>query len=44
MTKEPRGPLARYAFGYNDQKPGKLWWAIHIGMVAFVIYHFVKIS
>jgi len=39
-AREPKGELARYAYGYSDQKPGKLWWAINIAMVAFVIYKF----
>lgn len=36
MSKEPRGELARYAFGYSDRKPGIAWWLIHGAMVAFV--------
>jgi len=42
--KEPRGELARYAFGYSDKKPGLSWWLIHAGMVAYVIYNFVRIA
>jgi hypothetical protein len=44
MAKEPRGELSRYAFGYSDKKPGKLWWAIHLGMVAFVAYHLFTLA
>lgn len=40
--KEPRGELARYAFGYSDKKPGRAWWVMHLGMIAFVIYHMVQ--
>lgn len=43
MRKEPRGELARYAFGYSDKKPGRAWWIINGGMVAFVIYKFVTV-
>ena len=35
---EPRGELARYAFGYSDRKPGWLFWVIHLAMVAFVLW------
>ena len=38
MRDEPKGELARYAFGFSDQKPGWLWWVIHAGMVAFVVW------
>lgn len=31
----PRGPLARYAYGYTDKKPGWPFWAFHaIAVVA----------
>jgi hypothetical protein len=33
---EPKSELARYAFGYSDKKPGRLFWAIHVGMVAYI--------
>jgi len=33
MAKEPRGPLARYAYGYSDEKPGWSYWLI----VAFLV-------
>lgn len=39
----PKGPLARYAFGYTDKKPGLSFWLIHIAMVAFVLYHMFEI-
>jgi hypothetical protein len=35
---EPRGELARYAFGYSDQKPSWRFWAIQLAMLAFVIW------
>ena len=38
MRDEPRGELARYAFGFTDKKPGWTFWAIHAGMVAFIIW------
>lgn len=41
--KEPRGELARYAFGYSDKKPGWAFWVIHAAMFAFVLYNFVEI-
>lgn len=44
MNKEPRGELVRYAFGYSDKKPGWAWWAIHAGMLAFVLYNMVTIQ
>jgi hypothetical protein len=37
---EPRSKLARYAYGYSDEKPGWLFWAIHVGMIAFIIWTF----
>lgn len=36
--KEPHGELARYAFGYSDKKPSRVWWAIHIAMVMFILW------
>jgi hypothetical protein len=38
---EPRGELARYAFGYSDKKPGWLFWLIHLAMIAFVAWAFL---
>lgn len=38
MHDEPRGELARYAFGYSDKKPGWFWWIIHLMMVAFILW------
>ena len=38
MFEEPKGELARYAFGYSDKKPGWLFWAIHAAMLAFVLW------
>jgi hypothetical protein len=38
MRDEPKGELARYAFGYSDKKPGWLFWAIHVGMIAFILW------
>lgn len=40
----PRSEHARYAFGYSDKKPGKMWWAIHVGMVIFVVCKFVSLT
>lgn len=40
MNERNRGPksdLARYAFGYSDKKPGKLFWVIHAGLVLFAL-------
>ena len=37
MSAEPKSKLARYAYGYSDEKPGWLFWAIHAAMVAFII-------
>lgn len=42
--KGPASPLARYAFGYSDNKPGWKFWAIHAGMIAVVAYHFMRIA
>lgn len=39
MFKEPRGELARYAFGYSDKKPGLAFWLILAAMVAFILYN-----
>jgi hypothetical protein len=38
MTDEPKGELARYAFGYSDKKPSLLFWVIHAAMLAFVVW------
>ena len=43
MNKEPKGELARYAFGYSDKKPGKAWWIIHGVMVVFVVAKFMEV-
>jgi hypothetical protein len=40
-VSEPRGELARYAFGYSDKKPGWLFWLIHLAMVAFIAWAFL---
>lgn len=44
MAKEPRGELARYAFGYSDKKPGKSFWIIHAILLVFVLYNLVEIK
>jgi hypothetical protein len=44
MSNEPRGQLARYAFGYSDRKPGATWWLIFAAMVAFIVYNAVSCS
>lgn len=38
MKNEPRGELARYAYGFSDKKPGRLFWAIHACMVIFILW------
>ena len=43
MRDEPKGQLARYAFGFSDQKPGLLWWAIHAAMVVFVVWSIFEV-
>jgi hypothetical protein len=40
MSKEPKGELARYAFGYSDKKPGATFWIIHGLMIAYIVYYF----
>jgi hypothetical protein len=40
VRDEPKSELARYAFGFSDKKPGKLFWAIHAGMVIFIVWSF----
>lgn len=34
----PKSDWARYAYGYSDKRPGFAFWAIHAGMVAFIIW------
>ena len=36
MRDEPKGELARYAFGFSDKKPGKMFWGIQAAMIAFI--------
>jgi len=43
MAKEPKGELARYAYGFSDKKPGLAWWIIHGVMAGFVAYKMVSI-
>jgi hypothetical protein len=38
MNDEPKGELARYAFGYSDKKPSMVFWAIHAAMLAFIVW------
>jgi hypothetical protein len=38
MSTEPKGELARYAFGYSDKKPGPAFWIIHAAMIAYVLF------
>lgn len=38
MSNEPRDELARYAFGYSDQKPSRTWWIIQIIMCGVALY------
>lgn len=42
--QEPRGELARYAFGYSNRRPGRVWWIMHGIMVAVVVWHMVRIA
>ena len=44
FSKEPRGELARYAFGYSDKKPGWSFWLILAGMVLFILCNLVHIG
>lgn len=36
----PRSELARYAFGWSDEKPSAGFWVILGGMFAYVAYRF----
>lgn len=38
-NKEPRGELARYAFGCSDKKPGLAAWLVLVSMLVYVIYN-----
>jgi len=38
MSTEPKGELARYAFGYSDKKPGPAFWIIHAAMIVFLLF------
>lgn len=42
--KEPRGELARYAFGYSDKKPGKTFWIILAVMIVYILYNGVHLQ
>lgn len=42
--KQPHSTLFRYAYGYSDKKPGKLFWLIHIAMIIYVLYNMVSCS
>jgi len=44
VMPEPKSAAARYAFGYSDRKPGRVWRLIHAAMFAFVIYNAVTLS
>lgn len=44
IEKEPRGELARYAFGYSDKKPGWAFWVILVIMVVYILYNGVTIT
>lgn len=41
---EPRSELARYAFGYSNKKPGKMYWLITVAMILFAISQMVTIQ
>lgn len=36
----PKSQLARYAFGWSDEKPGATFWLIVAAMFAYVVYRF----
>jgi hypothetical protein len=36
----PRSQLARYAFGWSDEKPDAIFWLIIGCMFAYVVYRF----
>lgn len=40
----PKSAVARYAFGYSDEKPGWKFWLIHAGMIAFILSQTIHIS
>lgn len=44
MADEPRSKLARYAYGFSDEKPGVWWVLFHVGLVAFVLYNMVTLQ
>jgi hypothetical protein len=39
MKNEPKGELARYAYGFSDKKPSRLFWIIHIAMVIYILWY-----
>lgn len=41
---EPKGQLARYAFGYPNKKPDRYFWVPLILMVLYVLYKGVTIQ
>lgn len=42
--EEPKGELARYAFGYSDEKPGAAFWIILVIMTGYVMYKLFQIG
>lgn len=38
MRDEPQGKLARYAYGFSDERPGWFFWVLHAIMLAIIIY------
>jgi hypothetical protein len=41
---EPKGELARYAFGYSDRKPSVTWWVIQIIIIAVALYGCIAVA
>lgn len=39
----PKSSLARYAFGWSDQKPDMTFWAIVASMFLYVVYKFATL-
>lgn len=40
-NKGPKSSLARYAYGYADEKPGAAFWVIHAVMIVYVVAAFL---
>lgn len=44
MAKQPRSQLARYAFGYSDEKPHWSFWIMILMMVVYVLVKMVSFT